>query len=99
MRAYCGKSLGVGHLLLVAVLVGCSRCTTAQRSSPHNNRGRGGVNGGGVRGRTLGQSLNAAAASMTVVNTSPPDGTIAKAGQGIRLSCSTNQKWFFCVWR
>ena len=99
MRAYCGKSLGVGHLLLVAVLVGCSRCTTAQRSSPHNIRGRGGVNGGGVRGRTLGQSLNAAEASMTVVNTSPPDGTIAKAGQGIRLSCSTNQKWFFCVWR
>ena len=40
-------------------------------------------NGGGIR----------------VIQTSPADGTIAKSGQQVRLSCRTNAKWFFCVWR
>ena len=36
---------------------------------------------------------------IKVLKTSPSDGTIVKTGQSLRLSCRTNSKWFFCVWR
>ena len=68
----------------------------SQRRPQRRNLNINGANGLGQTG-LLGQGLGSSA--MTVISTSPPDGTIAKAGQGIRLSCKTNQKWFFCVWR
>lgn len=36
---------------------------------------------------------------IKVTKTLPPDGKIVKRGQEVRLSCQTNQKWFFCLWR
>ena len=36
---------------------------------------------------------------IQIVSTEPRDGTIAKKGEDVRLSCKTNPQWFFCVWK
>lgn len=40
-----------------------------------------------------------ATGSISVVNKTPRDGTIVKEGRGVRLSCRTNTRWFFCLWK
>ena len=37
-------------------------------------------------------------AVMNVINKSPPDGKIVKAGRDVNLSCRTDNRWFFCIW-
>ena len=36
---------------------------------------------------------------IQIISSEPQDGTIVKKGDDIRLSCKTNQQWFFCVWK
>ena len=37
--------------------------------------------------------------AFEVVNKAPPDGTVVREGRGVRLSCRTNSRWFFCLWK
>ena len=37
--------------------------------------------------------------NIAVINAEPRNGTIIKQGDTVRLSCRTNIKWFFCVWK
>ena len=36
---------------------------------------------------------------IQITSTSPRDGTIVKKGGNVKLSCKTNNQWFFCVWK
>ena len=40
-----------------------------------------------------------AASQIYVISAEPRNGTIIKQGDTVRLSCRTNIKWFFCVWK
>ena len=44
-------------------------------------------------------AFNTAMADIRVINKSPADGTIIKSGKSVRLSCRTDIRWFFCLWR
>lgn len=37
--------------------------------------------------------------AISIVSKEPDDGKIVKKGDRIRLSCKTNRKWFFCLWK
>ena len=37
--------------------------------------------------------------NIAVINAEPRNGTIIKQGDTVKLSCRTNIKWFFCVWK
>ena len=39
------------------------------------------------------------AAGINIIRKSPPDGSIIKVGHEVRLSCETDQRWFFCTWK
>ena len=41
----------------------------------------------------------ATANEISILNRSPRDGTIVKEGSSVRLSCRTDTRWFFCLWR
>ena len=37
--------------------------------------------------------------AISIVSKEPGDGKIVKKGDRITLSCKTNRKWFFCLWK
>ena len=37
--------------------------------------------------------------SISVISATPRNGTIVKQGDTVKLSCRTNIRWFFCVWK
>ena len=37
--------------------------------------------------------------NIAVISAEPRNGTIIKQGDSVRLSCRTNIRWFFCVWK
>ncbi len=37
--------------------------------------------------------------NIAVISAEPRNGTIIRQGDSVRLSCRTNTRWFFCVWK
>jgi len=44
-------------------------------------------------------AIAAAQASIRIVSQTPADGAIVKRGRSVTLSCKTDRRWFFCLWR
>ena len=63
-------------------------CATAVSAQEENAASNNGIISNSVMSR-----------SINVINKSPPDGTIIKQGRTVRLSCRTDKRWFFCVWK
>ena len=72
-------------LYLFVTLVTLGHVTDAQRIRNSN----GPVQGSATRTGT----------SISVISAEPRNGTIIKQGDTVRLSCRTNIRWFFCVWK
>ena len=52
------------------------------------------------RSRNTNGPLNPRTTSqIAVISAEPRNGTIIKQGDSVRLSCRTNVRWFFCVWK
>lgn len=45
------------------------------------------------------RSNGRAGTSISVISANPRNGTIVKQGDTVKLSCRTNIRWFFCVWK
>ena len=45
------------------------------------------------------RSNGGAGTSISVISANPRNGTIVKQGDTVKLSCRTNIRWFFCVWK
>lgn len=43
--------------------------------------------------------LSKTSGNIAVISAQPRNGTIIKQGDSVRLSCRTNIRWFFCVWK
>ena len=73
--------------LLVAIVTLRNHVTQAQLLRNSNGPVR---SSGGIR---TGPS------QISVISAEPRNGTIIKRGDTVRLSCRTNIRWFFCVWK
>ena len=73
------------RFLLLYLIFGHLRWTGAQILRPQKN--------------TNGPISASAGSNIAVISAEPRNGTIIKQGDSVRLSCRTNIRWFFCVWK